>query len=175
MFFRGELWQNENMPARTRIAPTCRACGYDVSGIAPQEGAGDEGRLTAVCPECGTTFDPRRPWLLPPWTGRWRIAGRMVLPLAIAMPLIWIGRGGPVRVLGVRALGTGGIGAGTGWVDAVVTVVAFVVAIAGAIVVVTTMTDRHLPMPQGKWIKGGLVVLSLAVNVGGLVIVMALM
>jgi hypothetical protein len=85
----------------------------------------------------------------------------MVLPLAIGAALVVAGRLGPwgLSVCGVSVpaatLGTG------------VIFVAFIVAIAGAVVVVTTMTDRHLPMPQGRWIKGGLIVLSLVVNLGG--------
>gem|GEM_PF-2183203 len=138
------------MAERLRLHPICRACAYDLSGF----GAG---QVSARCPECGAGFDPRRPWLIPAWPVRWRILARLVAPLGVALA---------IAVITKRAFVSGGLIADV--VRLGLIVVAYMVAVAGAVVVVTGLTDRHLPMPRGMWIKGGLIVVSLAINLGGL-------
>ncbi len=76
-----------NAPAPTPPDPLesarCEQCGYPLRGLRPAPG--NESR----CPECGTTFDPRKPWTPLPWPSRARRAWILSGPLvAIVIALI---------------------------------------------------------------------------------------
>jgi hypothetical protein len=45
----------------SHVHSRCEECGYDLAG-APEAGP-------HTCPECGTPFDPARPWSPQPWPG----------------------------------------------------------------------------------------------------------
>lgn len=146
------------------LSPTCRACGYDLTGTIAAAG----GRSTASCPECGTTFDPRRPWMLPPWPARWKVGLLMGTPAVIGSAIYLAGRAAG------RLMTKGGGPSATDLPIGLAAVVAWVITVLGAVAIVTHLTDRHLAMPEGQALKGGLIALALGVNGAGLMVVMLL-
>jgi len=65
--------------------PACEECGFLLVAHAT-------GDLVPRCPECGTPFDPLKPWTPPPLPSRGEVMRILVLPLMVSL-VVFVGLG----------------------------------------------------------------------------------